>query len=359
MQEIVVSRRVAFGPNAIRRISSVCDDIGISKIMVFSGSTKTQKITHNLILPELENHIEYDYISLSDSITLEDLKNYATNLADVNTQLMAVGGGKIIDYVKVIASIAKRDYIAVPTNASHDGFSSPYINFLLREKIKMERKKSNFPRYIPISPLAIIGDTKLVSQASESSISAGVGDVLSKSVAIRDWRLANRLKGEKFDIYAATFAEMTATLVSDRVCTLGHGFISEKGARDLLKALASSGVAMCIAGSSRPASGSEHLVSHALDKIAEKEGLNIAHGHKTGLISILMMYLHGGDWQKIHHVLKRVNAPLTLKDLKLDRDIFLDAVKIAQKIRPNRYTILSEGITKSALINALEITGID
>jgi len=355
----VVPRRVAFGPNAIKKISSVCDDIGISKILIFSGKTETQKITYDLVIPELKDHIAYDHISLSDLTTLEDLKSYATDLPDFKTQLMAVGGGKIIDYVKVIASIAKRDYIAVPTNASHDGFSSPYINFILREKIKKEEKISQFPSYVPISPLAIIGDTKLVSQASEASISAGVGDVLSKWVAIRDWRLANRLKGEKFDIYAATFAEMTATLVSDRVSTLGQGFISEKGARDLLKALASSGVAMCIAGSSRPASGSEHLVSHALDKVAEKEELNIAHGHKTGLTSILMMYLHGGDWQRIQKALERVKAPLTLKDLKLDRDIFLNAIKIAQKIRPNRYTILSEGITKSALINALEITGID
>jgi glycerol-1-phosphate dehydrogenase [NAD(P)+] len=116
---------------------------------------------------------------------------------------------------------------------------------------------------------------------------------------------------------------------------------------------------MCIAGSSRPASGSEHLISHALDILSTKYEFKISHGHQTGINAILMMYLHGGDWFRIQSCLKQVSAPLTLHELGIDRDIMLEAIQIAQKIRPDRYTILSEGLTKKAAEKAIEATGID
>lgn len=272
---------------------------------------------------------------------------------------MAVGGGKVIDYVKVIASLSQTEYVAVPTNASHDGFSSPYVNFLLREQIAKKPTNSNLPSYKPTSPIAIVGDTSLISQAPEESLKAGVGDILAKWVAVRDWKLAHRLKGEYFDIYAATFSEMTANMVEGEVKSLKKLFFSEKGIRVLLKALGSSGVAMCIAGSSRPASGSEHLVSHALDKLSHKYGFQIAHGNQTGLFSILMMYLHGANWKRIRNILVEIKAPVTLKEIGIDRDILLEAMREAPKIRPERYTILAEGLSKHATINAIEMTGID
>ena len=116
---------------------------------------------------------------------------------------------------------------------------------------------------------------------------------------------------------------------------------------------------MCIAGSSRPASGSEHLISHALDILSTKYEFKISHGHQTGINAILMMYLHGGDWFRIQSCLKQVSAPLTLHELRIDRDIMLEAIQIAQNIRPDRYTILSEGLTKKAAEKAIEATGID
>jgi glycerol-1-phosphate dehydrogenase [NAD(P)+] len=152
---------------------------------------------------------------------------------------------------------------------------------------------------------------------------------------------------------------MTANMVEERVISLKRLFFSETGVRVLMKALGSSGVAMCIAGSSRPASGSEHLVSHALDKLSHEYEYKIPHGHQTGLASILMMYLHGDDWTRIRNILLEVEAPVTLKELGIDRDIMIEALQEAQKIRPERYTILAEGLTTKAASNAIEKTGID
>ena len=359
VQEIHVPRRVAFGPNAVKRILRICEDIGINHIQIFSGRTHTKEITSKFIIPQVEGELGFTHTIFPSQVELEYLHSQAMAINDKQTYLMAVGGGKTIDYVKVIASFSKTEYITIPTNASHDGFSNPYINFLLREKITKTEKKTPTSPYIPISPLAIVGDTSLISQAPKESLKAGVGDILAKWVAVKDWKLAHRLKGENYDIYAATFSEMTANMVEEGVKSLGRLFFSEKGIRALMKALGSSGVAMCIAGSSRPASGSEHLVSHALDRLSHKYGFNIPHGYQTGLVSMIMMYLHGGNWKRIRDILVEVSAPVTLQELGIDRDIMLEALQKAHNIRPERYTILSEGLSEKAAINAIEITGID
>ena len=72
-----------------------------------------------------------------------------------------------------------------------------------------------------------------------------------------------------------------------------------------------------------------------------------------------MMYLHGANWKRIRNILVEVVAPVTLNEIGIDRDILLEAMLDAHKIRPERYTILAEGLTKQAAIKAIEMTGID
>jgi len=110
-------------------------------------------------------------------------------------------------------------------------------------------------------------------------------------------------------------------------------------ARVIVEGLISAGVASCIAGSSRPCSGGEHLVSHALDKLAPGIGL---HGEKCGLGSIMIAKLQGKDWKKIVSTLKNVGAPTTAKQIGLNSDVVIQALMIAQDLRPERYTILKE-----------------
>ena len=105
-------------------------------------------------------------------------------------------------------------------------------------------------------------------------------------------------------------------------------------------------MAISIAGSSRPASGSEHLFSHALDKILDKPAL---HGEQCGIGTIMMMYLHGGDWKYIRDALKAVQAPTTAAEIGVCEDDIIEALMMAHKIRPERYTILGDnGICRDA-----------
>lgn len=113
----------------------------------------------------------------------------------------------------------------------------------------------------------------------------------------------------------------------------------EDGVRVLLEALISCGVAMSIAGSSRPCSGSEHLFSHALDLIASEPGL---HGEQCGVGTIMMAYLYEMNWKRVKETLRKVGAPTTAAELGIEPKCIVQALVRARAIRPERYTILEE-----------------
>jgi len=106
-----------------------------------------------------------------------------------------------------------------------------------------------------------------------------------------------------------------------------------------LEALISCGVSMSIAGSSRPCSGSEHLFSHALDVIRPNHAM---HGERCGVGTIMMTYLHGGNWKRIRDDLKKLGAPTNARQLGVEKEDVLRALKMAKSIRPDRYTILNK-----------------
>ncbi len=110
--------------------------------------------------------------------------------------------------------------------------------------------------------------------------------------------------------------------------------------RTIVEALISAGVAACIAGSSRPCSGAEHLFSHAVEYVA---GPNFGlHGERVGLGTIMMAKLHGLDWSKIAETLETIGAPTKAHQIKLSEEHVLKALISAQSLRPDRYTILSK-----------------
>ncbi|MEM2534363.1 MAG: iron-containing alcohol dehydrogenase, partial [Candidatus Nezhaarchaeales archaeon] len=177
--------------------------------------------------------------------------------------------------------------------------------------------------------------------------------VLAKLTAVRDWRLAHKLKNEYYGEYAASLAEMSARLVMK--CARLIGAHKEEGVRTVIEALVSCGVAMCIAGSSRPCSGSEHMFSHALDMIAPRPAL---HGEQCGIGTIMMAYLHGINWRKIRKALKIIGAPTTAKELGIEDEYVVRALVEAHKIR-DRYTILGDtGLTWEAAESVARITGV-
>jgi len=202
--------------------------------------------------------------------------------------------------------------------------------------------------------LAIIADINVLSSAPRRLINAGIGDTIGKIIAVRDWKLASKLRGEYYGDYTASLALMSAKHALS--CTRILNKDIKAGVRTLTEALISSGVAMGMAGSTRPASGSEHLFAHAIEMLYPNVGL---HGELVALGTILMAYVHGINWRKIKRAMRRVGLPTKAKEIGIPDEGVIKALTIAHTIRPERYTILGDrGLTWESAEKIARETGV-
>lgn len=245
---------------------------------------------------------------------------------DNSDVVVGIGGGRSVDIAKMTATSLDKPYVSIPTAASHDGMASPFVS------IRGDRPHS----IVATSPLGVFVDLSVIRKAPPQLLASGCGDLVANIIAVRDWQLGHEKTGEYYGRYSASLALMSANIIMENV---------DRFARDgpevrlIVEALISAGVASCIAGSSRPCSGAEHLFSHALDKISPGKGL---HGEKCGIGSVLMAKLYNINWQGMVAALKSVGAPTTAADIGLAADDVIRALCTAQSLRPERYTILKE-----------------
>jgi glycerol-1-phosphate dehydrogenase [NAD(P)+] len=259
--------------------------------------------------------------------------------------IIGVGGGKDIDVAKLSSMKTETRFLSVPTAASHDGIVSPLVSMK-----GLDRPYS----HVAHSPIAIVADTTIIAKSPYRLIASGCGDVVAKYTAVRDWKLAHRIKNEYYGDYAAELALMSSRLVIKNASDIRR--VSDSGVHTLVEALISCGVAMSIAGSSRPCSGAEHLFSHTLTMIAPKPAM---HGEQCGVGTIMCAYLHGANWQLIKDFLHRIGAPTNADELGIAPQYIVEALTKAHSIRPERYTILGEsGLTKEAAHRVASITGV-
>ncbi|MFB6252302.1 MAG: NAD(P)-dependent glycerol-1-phosphate dehydrogenase [Halobellus sp.] len=260
--------------------------------------------------------------------------------------LVGLGGGKPIDTAKMASDRLGSGFVSVPTAASHDGIVSG------RSSIPEGDTRHSVAAD---PPLAVVADTAILANAPWDLTTAGCADIISNYTAVKDWQLAHRLKNVEYSEYAGALSKMTAEMLVESSDAIKPGF--EESAWLVAKALVSSGVAMSIAGSSRPASGAEHLISHQLDRLVPGRAL---HGHQVGVAAIVTEYLHSGErgeWADIRDALEDVGAPTTADELGIDAETFLEAVTTAHTIR-DRYTILGDGVSDNAAHEAATFTGV-
>ncbi|MFQ6128485.1 MAG: NAD(P)-dependent glycerol-1-phosphate dehydrogenase [Thermoplasmata archaeon] len=337
-------RKVVIGHNAVLDVGKVCAELKMGKKALIVCDSTTKEIAGDKvadILQELDFSVEHEVIEDSTAGIVESA---ASSLKDGGFDfVLGVGGGRPIDVAKCSSDKVGLPFLSVPTAASHDGIVSS------RGSINSENGRVSIAA---CTPIAVVMDTAILAQSPYKLLAAGCGDIISNSTAVKDWILARKLKNEYFSSYAASLSRMTASLLIENAGSIKPGL--EESAWFVAKALVSSGVAMSIAGSSRPASGSEHKFSHALDMIAEKPGL---HGEQCGMGTIMMMYLHGGDWERIRDALLAIGAPTTARSLGVTDDEIIEALVHAHEINKERYTILGdEGLTHEAAEHLASIT---
>ncbi len=325
-------RDVVIGHAALDQLPAVCADLGLgSSVLILSGRTTMEKVGRKV---EAMLQPQYRTIPLiSEHISLEIITKTEEAARDVDF-LIGVGGGRVIDTAKIASYNLDKPFISIPTAASHDGIASA------RASVPTGEGNASL---LAQPPLALIADTGIIAAAPHRLLASGCADIISNSTATLDWEFAHRLRDEPLSEYAIGLSRMTAELLMKNADLIKPNH--EETAWMVTKALVSSGVAMSIAGSSRPGSGGEHKFSHALDRLAPGKGL---HGEKCGIGTIITMYLHGGDWRAIRTALHTIGAPVTPREIGVDDETAAEALLAAKDIRPERFTILDMGLTRES-----------
>ncbi|MFH1327337.1 MAG: NAD(P)-dependent glycerol-1-phosphate dehydrogenase [Candidatus Bathyarchaeota archaeon] len=339
-------RRVIVGRNIIETVGTLCKELGFSNGALVLAGTHTSKIAGGKVIDSLKSSgFEVNNFTVQEP-TLKNVRRVEEIIEESKPEIvLGVGGGKVIDVAKYSASEKKIQYISVPTAASHDGISSPQASL------------KNLGRSFSVkatAPMAILADLYIIVRSPYRLVASGCGDIISKYTSVRDWWLSHKLKNVYYGDYAANLALMSAKIISKSTPIIREK--SEDGIRIVVEALISCGVATSIAGSSKPCSGSEHLFSHSLNQVASKPAL---HGEQCGVGTIMMAYLHKMNWKRIREVLKKIGAPTTANELKVDTEEVVEALTQAHKVRPERYTILGEkGLSRDRAVRLAKVTGV-
>ncbi|MGC8992796.1 MAG: NAD(P)-dependent glycerol-1-phosphate dehydrogenase [Thermoplasmata archaeon] len=310
-------------------------------MLIVTGET-TLKVAGNIIKENIKKDYKVDVILTGEATVenVENVKKFAKKKK--SSAIIGVGGGTKIDIAKKVAYDLNKPFISVPTSASHDGVASNRASI---------RDNGDVISVEAATPISIIADTSIILSAPYRYLVAGAGDVIANYTAIYDWEKAYKLKGEEFSSSAYALSKYAAEEMLNYAPNMKPN--DEESVWVVIKAIISSGMAMNLAGSSRPASGSEHLFTHAVEKIAPGRAL---HGEIAGIGTIIMSYLQGQDWKRVRDSLKVMGAPTKIKEIGLTPEEAIKALTIAHKMR-DRFTILGEnGISPEAAEKALRMT---
>jgi glycerol-1-phosphate dehydrogenase [NAD(P)+] len=196
--------------------------------------------------------------------------------------VIAVGSGTISDLAKMSAHRLNIPSLSVATAPSNNGFTSA-IAAILSRGVKTTQ---------PCTPaISVIADPIILAQAPYRMIASGLGDLYSKPVSNADWRLSYRLNDTFFSPIVMEIVDAGNALLDGVAPRLPSRDI-EAVAR-LTGAIMLSGLGMQAAGSSGPASGGEHLVSHYLDMTAKASGeAHDLHGCQVAVGTVITASLY-------------------------------------------------------------------
>jgi len=307
------------------------DDILQEAHLYFKGKILiTQEELFNLYANKL-NKAEFSqiiFVNGGDISEYEILSEKIDTKADV---LVAFGGGSILDLVKYTSTKKNLPYLNIPSTLSNDSIYSPVA------RLTKNGKKRSFG---VDSPLGLIVDFSIIKKSPKKLLLAGVGDLLSNSSALKDWKLAN-IKGlENIN----EFSFMISRSANNLLITYSEADLySNIFLKDLTYGLVNSGLAMLWCGSSRPASGSEHLISHAIDEFYPDKSR--IHGIQVAWAYLLIEKYCRKDIQeydKLKLFYNQIGLSALIKaEIPFSDKDFLELIPLAIKIR-NRYTILNE-----------------
>lgn len=320
-------------------LTNFIEEEGFTRVALITSKTPNHLLTNALELA-LFDHVDklktFQVVNPSISFVNQlPLKEFDL--------VIGVGGGKVIDTAKYAAFVNEIPCISIPTAISNDGICSPIA--VLKEK---ENKYKSLGAEIPI---ALLVPMHLIEKSSEESLMSGIGDILSNLSAIEDWDLASKESNEYIDDYAVMISRNAALTVFLEIenCILlrkNKEQFLKQNLKTIIESLALSGIAMEIAGTSRPASGAEHLISHSLDELyggLKPHGVQVAFGmYIATYIRMKLGMISKNTFEELRAVLRFLGLPVSLTQIGITKEQLIDAIIYAPKSRPDRFTILNK-----------------
>lgn len=321
------TKTLKIGRGVLNNITETLRSADIKKHILYVSDSIVDSLYGSRVKEQLHEFGPIDEVSVTDNSLA-----YANLLAErvLDTEInciVGLGGGSILDVCKFTAHASQKPLLLIPTTAANDGIAS---------SIAVLKGDNGKPKSLVCTrPSMILIDTELISQSPVQLIKAGIGDILSNHMALRDWNLACSRGKDKMSGYAYLLSQNSVTtLLNSKHTTIDIDFVE-----DLINAHVLSGLAMDYAKSSKAVSGSEHLFSHALDRYANVKNL---HGIQTGLGTIATLKLIGEDYSELLDYFNRYQVDLNPMRLGITEDTFVFCIRHAPEIRQDRYTYLHE-----------------
>lgn len=324
---IAIPALLKIGPGALGELGTYLKDLRLEKVVILFGNGLIEMFGMDVMKSLAEMGIDVLEYQELDTVRLEDLTSLAFSMPAKTQAVIGIGGGKVIDAAKYCGFLRNLAFISIPTSASSDGFSSASASLLV------EGRRKSVPARLAYG---IVVDTQIIKSAPKKFLYSGIGDMVSKITALYDWKFEEEHGYGKVNDFATMIAKKA---VNSFVRTPFESIEEDLFIKELLDSLAMSGIANEIAGSSAPTSGSEHLISHALDKMLEQPQL---HGIQVGIATYLMSVVQDHRYKRVNTIFTQTGFWDFVKTLGMRCVDFEQAIDLAPSIKPFRHTYLHE-----------------
>ena len=244
-------RYIEVGKEALRTLKTVCADY---QHVLLVSDDNTDAVCGDEVRALLGDKMEVSLVLHADGVVVPDercLAQIEAKLSEKTDLILGIGSGVINDLCKDVSFRHELPYGIVATAPSMDGYASVGAALILGG-MKVTRNAR--------PPMAIVADTAVLKTAPLEMLQAGYGDIIGKYSCLNDWKLSTAIYGEYF---CQTVYDLTMDTVHE-VEPLAERILArdEDAVGTLMQALVTVGIAMSYVGNSRPASGSEHHLSH-------------------------------------------------------------------------------------------------
>jgi glycerol-1-phosphate dehydrogenase [NAD(P)+] len=261
------------------------------------------------VVDRLASHLGCPVVQLGAGTVRADEETIDRAVAEVGEHrlVISVGSGTLTDIAKVAARRTGNHHVAVQTACSVNGFIADRSVLVIAGA-----KRTVQSRW----PDVLVADTDILAAAPRQLNLAGVGDLSTVPNAVAEWRLAARL-GHGPPYTAAVVEDVLAAGPALPALARAARDAEPDGIADLARLLAVSGLSMGIVGSTAPASGTEHAVSHLMEMARSRQGRPAAaHGMQVTVATRLAVRV----WRLVDATIRTGDAKVQIPDETTSRD---------------------------------------